>query len=155
MKTKNLFIFSFLSFSLLSCSTMTESISFGAGTGALTGAGASLMLSKKGGKAATTSAAIGAVVGGIASYFIHGSLKKRDAKIRKKTLFNLEKFDVYQGSRNLKSNSNTPFSVSPARVEQDYIETHIQDGKRLIEGHRVWTISEDSQWIPSQIKKTK
>lgn len=155
MKTKKIIISSFLSLSLLSCSTMKETVSLGAGTGALTGAGASLMLSNKDGKAAATSAAIGAVVGGIASYFIHGSLKKRDAKIRKTTLFNLEKFDVYQGGRATRNGSNTPFSVSPARVEQDYIETHIQDGKRLIEGHRVWTISEDSQWIPSQIKKNK
>ncbi len=33
-------------------------------------------------------------------------------------------------------------------VEQDYIETHVQDSKRLIEGHRVWSISEESQWTP-------
>ena len=39
-------------------------------------------------------AVIGGIVGGIASYAIHGSLESRDAKIRRDTLLNLEKYDV-------------------------------------------------------------
>jgi hypothetical protein len=38
---------------------------------------------------------IGALVGGLASYFIHGSLTDRDNETRKDTLFNLEKHGVF------------------------------------------------------------
>ena len=37
---------------------------------------------------------LGAVVGGVASYIIHGSLESRDARVRKDMLMNLERFDV-------------------------------------------------------------
>ncbi len=39
-------------------------------------------------------AVLGGVVGGLASYFIYGSLELRDANVRKETLLNLEKYDV-------------------------------------------------------------
>jgi hypothetical protein len=39
-------------------------------------------------------AVLGGVVGGLASYFIYGSLESRDARVRKETLLNLEKYDV-------------------------------------------------------------
>lgn len=39
-------------------------------------------------------AVLGAVVGGIASYVIHGSLESRDARVRKETLLSLERYDV-------------------------------------------------------------
>ena len=50
-------------------------------------------------------AVIGGVVSGLASYILHGSLESRDARVRKETLLNLEKYDVMgrdailQGSR--------------------------------------------------------
>ena len=37
---------------------------------------------------------IGGIVGGLASYMIHGSLEKRDANVRRETLMNLEQYDV-------------------------------------------------------------
>lgn len=39
-------------------------------------------------------AVIGGIVGGLASYAIHGSVESRDAKVRRDTLLNLEKYDV-------------------------------------------------------------
>lgn len=34
------------------------------------------------------------MIGGLASYLIHGSLEKRDANIRRETLMNLERYEV-------------------------------------------------------------
>lgn len=84
-----------LIFWTVSCSTMKESITLGIASGAATGAaGAQLFSRTDKGEKALTGAAIGAVIGGIASYFIHGSLEERDAETRRKTLFNLENFGV-------------------------------------------------------------
>jgi hypothetical protein len=41
-----------------------------------------------------TSAAIGAVVGGLSAYLIHKGVEKREEKVRRETLLNLDKFDV-------------------------------------------------------------
>jgi hypothetical protein len=146
MKTKLLITSLSLTLTLTSCSSMKKSVSLGLTSGAITG----LAVQSSGGKNNLQGAAIGAAIGGIASYFTHKGLKKRDDQTRRETLFNLDKFGVYQGHKPTKSKSNTPFSIAPATVEQDYIETHVQDGKRLIEGHRVWTISDETQWIPTQ-----
>jgi hypothetical protein len=128
------------------CSSTRKSIGLGVVTGITTGAAfhhGSLNRTVKG-------LAIGAIVGGIASYFIHQGLEKRDARTRKETLFNLEKFGVYGQARASEYSGASPYSLSPTRIEQDYIETHVEDGRRLIEGHKVYTISEDSQWIPKR-----
>ena len=37
---------------------------------------------------------IGGLVGGVASYLIHGSLERRDSDVRKETLLNLEHYEV-------------------------------------------------------------
>jgi hypothetical protein len=66
----------------------------GAGTGAAIGGAAGSQLHGDSGENALKGAVIGAVVGGLASYIIHGSLESRDARVRKDTLLNLEKFDV-------------------------------------------------------------
>lgn len=78
-----------------SCSTTRKSIAFGVGTGAVSGATIGAMTNKDHSQGALIGLGIGALVGGIASYFIHGSLEDRDNKTRKETLFNLEKHGVF------------------------------------------------------------
>ncbi len=78
-----------------SCSTTRKSISLGIGTGAVTGATIGAMSNRDQSKGAMMGLGIGALVGGLASYFIHGSLVDRDNDTRKDTLFNLEKHGVF------------------------------------------------------------
>ena len=139
---KEIIAFIFL-ISLTSCSSLKKSISLGVATGMTTG----LLAGSGDSKKAKTGAAIGGLVGGIASYLIHKGLEKRDAKTRKETLFNLDKFGTYGPAKKSSMSNSAPFSLSPAQVEEDFVETHIKDGRMLIEGHRTWTISSDSQWI--------
>lgn len=86
-----------LAMSLLSssCSTTRKSIAFGVGTGAASGATIGAMTNKDHSQGALMGLGIGALVGGIASYFIHGGLEDRDKETRKETLFNLEKNGVF------------------------------------------------------------
>jgi gas vesicle protein len=78
-----------------SCTTMKDSITVGALSGAATGAASANIFSDTDKRENTlVGAATGAVIGGIASYILHGSLEKRDKDVRKKTLFNLENFGV-------------------------------------------------------------
>ncbi len=130
------------------CSTMRESLTLGVSTGAATGAVAGASLSKNRGQGALKGALVGGAISGIASYFIHKGLKKRDEKTRRETLFNLDKFGV-DYPKNY-SQENGPGLSKPV-VESQWVDTQVQ-GKKLIEGHRVWIISEDPQWIPSNKK---
>ena len=126
------------------CSTMKESLILGVSTGAI--AGASLNKNKKKG------ALIGGAITGLATYFIYKGLKKRDQKIRRETLFNLDKFGV-DYPKNYSSGNNPGLSMPV--VESQWVDTQVQ-GKKLVEGHRVWMISEEPQWIPNkELKKEK
>ena len=78
-----------------SCSTTRKSLSLGICTGALTGATIGAMSNRNHSNGALVGLGIGALVGGLASYFIHGSLTDRDNETRKDTLFNLEKHGVF------------------------------------------------------------
>lgn len=78
-----------------SCSTTRKSIALGVGTGAASGATIGAMTNKDHAQGALLGLGIGALVGGIASYFIHGGLEDRDNETRKDTLFNLEKHGVF------------------------------------------------------------
>ena len=76
------------------CSTLRDSLVLGAGTGAALGGVAGAQVDGNRGENALKGAVIGGIVGGLASYVIHGSLESRDARVRKDTLLNLEKYDV-------------------------------------------------------------
>lgn len=78
-----------------SCSSTRKSLALGLGTGAVSGAAIGSLSSRNHSQGALTGLAIGALVGGIASYFIHGGLEERDKETRKETLFNLEKHGVF------------------------------------------------------------
>ncbi|MFZ4713634.1 MAG: YMGG-like glycine zipper-containing protein [Bacteriovoracaceae bacterium] len=90
-----------------SCSSTRKSLALGLGTGAATGAAIGAMSSKNHSQGTLIGLGIGALVGGIASYFIHGGLEERDKETRKETLFNLEKHGVFgEPEQNLKTNES-------------------------------------------------
>jgi|GEM_PF-1403232 len=136
---------------LCSCATTKKSITLGLVTGAASGAVLGSTLSKDNDKGAMTGLAIGAVVGAIASYFIDDSLQKRDQDTRRDTLFNLEKHGVFSESnfKGQSSGGNFPYALSSPVVNEEFIESHVEDDTRLIEGHRVWSIQEGSKWNPN------
>ncbi len=76
----------------------------GAGTGAVAGGVAGSQFHGDKGENIISGAVIGGVVGGLASYLIYGSLESRDARVRKETLLNLEKYDV-MGRDTVESNA--------------------------------------------------
>lgn len=125
---------------LSSCASMRDSLLIGVGSGAVSGAvvGAASTKDTKG-KSAFAGAAVGALVGGVATYFVHKGLDKRDNSTRKETLFGLEKFGVTGVPRGMSSTPSVSFRV----IEEQTIETHRQ-GNKVIEGHRIWVLSDDS-----------
>jgi hypothetical protein len=137
--------------SLVGCSTMRESLVVGAGSGAAAGAiGASAMAEQNKGGAALQGALIGGAIGGIASYFLHKGFEKRDDRVRRETLFNLEKFNVSTPTGFQSSPATGPGLTIP-KVEAQWVDTQVQ-GKKFVEGHRVWIITEDPQWVPNPSK---
>lgn len=134
---------------------MKDSLVTGIGAGAVVGAAGSSATYKgqKKGKAAISGALIGAAIGGLTSYFIHDGLKKRDAKTRRETIFNLDKHNV-SAPRGYQMQGN--HGITMPVVEGEVIEEHVSpDGKRLIESHRIWHIKEDAQWVPTPGHKKK
>lgn len=122
------------------CATLKGSLLVGAGSGAAGGAVlGSVMSDQNKGSGALIGAAVGAAVGGVASYFIHKGLEGRDASTRKDTLFSLEKFGVSE----VPSSSGSIPAISFRVVEEQKVETH-RTGNKVIEGHRIWIISDDS-----------
>ncbi len=111
-----------------------------------------LQVSKLRQRGALVGALSGAIIGGIASYYIHQGLNDRDEEVRKKTLFNLDKFNVTTPMSGI--NGGYHGLTMPA-VESEWVATKVE-GKKLVEGHKVWIITEEAQWIPnSEIKSKK
>jgi hypothetical protein len=135
-----------LSLILSSCATMSDSLILGIGAGAA--AGSAVSNQNNGDKG--TGAAIGAALGGLSAYLIHKGIEKREEKIRRETLLNLEKFDVSTPPKSGMVSIPTGgghFLTKPV-VDMEWIETQVQ-GDKLVEGHRVWRIIEKPKWIPS------
>jgi len=129
-----------------SCSTMKKSLLTGVTVGGVTGLATGVAVAKQK-KHAVTSALIGAAVGTLTSYFIHKGLEKRDAMVRRDTLLKLDQFDI-------STPYNLPVSahgITMPVVESQWVDTKVQ-GKKLIEGHRIWLISDDPKWIPNVVK---
>lgn len=150
LKIKKIWFFtvflSSVSLILCSCATMSDSLILGVGSGAA--AGSAIANQNNGDKG--TGAAVGAVIGGLSAYLIHKGIEKREEKIRRDTLLNLEKFDVStppkSGTVSIPTGGGH-FLTKPV-VDMEWVETQVQ-GDKLVEGHRVWRIIEKPKWIPS------
>ena len=131
---------------LVGCSSMERAVMFGVASGAVVGTSAGLMV---GGDDQTESAliglGIGAVVGAIASYAIQGGIDKHDDETRRETLFNLENHGIKSSLGGKANSSDIDSLLTVPDVEENWIETHV-DGKKLIEGHKVWTILDSTNW---------
>ncbi len=79
---------------LSGCSTLRESLILGAGTGVVAGGIAGNQTKGDKSENVIAGAVIGGVALGLVSYAIHGSLEKRDARVRRETLMNLEQYEV-------------------------------------------------------------
>ena len=122
------------------CAAMREALILGAGSGIATGAAIGIISSPHAkGSAALLGGIIGAAVGLGSAHFIQKGVEDHDSKVRKDTLFNLERFGVSDAPT---QNSSVP-SISFRVVEEQKIETHRQNNK-IVEGHRIWIISDDS-----------
>ena len=135
---------------IFSCATTKKSIALGLLAGAGSGAIMGSTMYHDHDKGAITGLAIGAIVGGIAAYFIDDGLEKRDQETRRDTLFNLEKHGVFgeTSSQGYPALGNFPYGLTAPVVDEQFIDTHVEDGTKLIEGHRTWSIQEGSKWNP-------
>ena len=139
----------------LGCATMNKSVSLGLTSGAIAGAVVGDHLAKRNkGRATLQGTLVTGAIGGLAGYLIHEALENRDEQMRREILFSLDKLEALSPRGAQPSGP----SLSIPKVEAQWVETQIR-GKRLIEGHRVWVITEDPQWVSepkAQIKlKTK
>lgn len=133
------------------CATLAGSVAIGTGSGVAVGATVgAVAASEDRVLGAVVGSLIGAGVGALSSLLIHKGVESRDANIRKETLFNLEKFGVSGVPR---MGSSVP-AISFGVVDEQKIETHRQ-GNKVVEGHRIWILSDDSSIQYSEADKQK
>ena len=128
---------------------MTKSVLLGAGSGAAIGGLTGKALSEdEAGNGVTFGAITGAIVGGLTGHLIKQKLDKRDQQVRRETLFNLEKFDVSTPQGRAFSQGSYHGLTAP-KIETEWVPTRVE-GKKLVEGHKVWIITDEAQWIPGE-----
>ena len=94
-------------------------------------------------------ALIGATVGGIAAYFIHDGIEARDARVRKETLFNLDKFNV---SRPNNGGMESDYGIAAPNIETECFDTEVK-GNKLVQAHCESRIIGVPEWIKARKKK--
>jgi len=127
---------------------MKESLLLGTLTGALAGAVINNTVDRDNSNAANNGALAGAIIGLTSSYFIHESLEKRDSRIRRETLLNLDRFNVSHPTTDLEDDN---YFVSSPRVETQCFDSDIK-GNKLIEAHCESVIVDRPEWIKKQKK---
>ena len=132
------------------CTTMKQSLVTGVVTGAATGLVLGPVVDRSGSDARLGGALIGAAVGGIAAYFIHDGIESRDARVRKETLFNLDKFNV---SRPSSSGMESEYGIAAPNIETECFDTEIKGGK-LIQAHCESRIIGSPEWVKGRKKKS-
>ena len=130
---------------LMGCTTMKESLLMGAISGAVSGAVINHAVDRDNSNASTNGAMTGAAVGLAASYFIHDRLESRDAKVRRETLLNLDKFSVSRPSVNSNENHDDDYFVTSPKVETECFDSNVR-GNKLIEAHCESVIVERPEW---------
>lgn len=135
---------------IVGCATVKESVVTGVATGAVTGLVLGPALDRSGSDAKLGGALIGAAVGGIAAYFIHDGIEARDARVRKETLFNLDKFNV---SRPNTSGMESEYGIAAPNIETECFDTEVRGGK-LIQAHCESRIIGSPEWVRGRKKKT-
>ena len=138
--------------SLMGCATMKQSLLLGVATGATTGALINHSVDRDNPSAATNGAIGGAVVGLAASYFIHDGLESRDAKVRRETLLNLDKFNVSHPPVDSGASDDDYYVTSP-KVETQCFDSDVR-GNKLIEAHCESVIVDRPEWA-KRMKKAK
>ncbi len=133
---------------MMGCTTMKESLLLGAVSGAATGAAINNSVDRDNPNAATNGALAGVVVGLAASYFIHEGLEKRDSRVRRETLLNLDKFNV---SHPAVQESDEDFYVTAPKVETQCFDSDVR-GNKLIEAHCESVIVDRPEWVKRQKK---
>ncbi len=129
---------------------MKQSLVTGMGAGAVTGLVLGPVVDRSGSDAKLGGALIGAAVGGITAYFIHSGMEDRDARIRKETLFNLDKFNVSHPSSGMESE----YGIANPNVETDCFDTEIK-GNKLVQAHCESRIIGAPEWVKTQGRKKK
>jgi len=134
------------------CASMKESIFTGIGAGAVTGLVLGPVIDRHGSEAKLGGALIGAAVGGIAAYFVHQGLDDRDAKVRKETLFNLDRYNVSQPNGG--GEMGDEYGIAPASANTDCFPTEIK-GDKLIQAHCESKITGTPEWVKTGGRKKR
>lgn len=129
---------------------MKQSLVTGMATGVVTGLVLGPVVDPSGSDAKLGGALIGAAVGGIAAYFIHDGIEARDARIRKETLFNLDKFNV---SRPSNSGMESEYGIMAPNIETECFDTEVR-GNKLIQAHCESRIIGSPEWVKGRKKKS-
>lgn len=125
----------------LGCSSLEKTSLLGMTTGVSIGVIANeTMNPESDSKSRMRSAGIGALVGIASGLLLHKVIKKKEDKVRRETLFNLEAHGIRQGFKPVVGSRYGNF-VSNPHVREDYIKTHVtDDGRTLIQGHKIWKL---------------
>lgn len=129
---------------------MKASIITGAATGAVTGLVLGPAIDRGASDAKLGGALIGATVGGIVSYFIHKGIDDRDAKVRKETLFNLDKYNVSRPS----GSTDYEYGLAAPSVETECYDTEVK-GDKLVQAHCESRIIGTPEWVKNSGRKKK
>lgn len=124
------------------CASLKRSVSFGVVSGAASGAASGALIAQKNkGDAAATMGIIGAILGGVSTYFTHRGIEKKAEQVRRETILNLER---YEDAAAINEGKRLPKVVPPV-VEQYEVGPKVK-GKKFIGRHKVWVIREGAKW---------